>query len=142
MSTWIWYAIGTAIFLAAADVFVKIASNRISSSYALLIFGTITFLIALAWVVWERRQGTMQFVESGGIAAAAAVGLAFTSVTIGLYLTYAAGAPISVATPMIRLSGLLLASLIGIAAFSEPLTARYGLGIVLAICGIVLIAAR
>jgi drug/metabolite transporter (DMT)-like permease len=68
--------------------------------------------------------------------------LAFSAATLLIYLTFGAGAPISVASPAIRLGALLLASLIGLTLFHEPLTWRYVLGMVLAVSGIYLIIIR
>jgi drug/metabolite transporter (DMT)-like permease len=77
-----------------------------------------------------------------GILAAIIVGITFSLVTLGLYVTFGAGAPISVASPLIRLTGLVLASIIGLTFLREPLTARYVLGVILACLGIYLIISR
>ena len=45
MPNWIFIAMGTAILLASADVFVKLASGKLSNSFALVIFGLCTFSI-------------------------------------------------------------------------------------------------
>jgi drug/metabolite transporter (DMT)-like permease len=61
---------------------------------------------------------------------------------LGLYVTFGAGAPISLASPLIRLTGVLIASLVGIAWLREPLTARYLLGFALVCVGVYLIITR
>ena len=142
MPIWIYYAAGTAVFLATADVFVKLAAGKLSNSVALLLYGCTTFLVALSWVIWERSQGIAQFAQPLGILFGVGVGIAFTFVTLGLYTTFAAGAPISLASPFIRLSGLLLASLMGLLILGEPFNWRYVLGVLLACSGIYLIITR
>lgn len=132
----------TAMLLATADFLVKLTAGKISNSVALLLFGSATFLISLTWVIWERSQGVSQHAQTSGIVTAVAVGVTFTFVTLGLYTTFGAGAPISLASPFIRLGGLLLASLAGVVLLQEPLNWRYGMGIVLAISGIYLIVTR
>ena len=139
---WIIYALGTAVGLASADVLVKLASGKISNSIALLIYGTCTFLVGLGWVLWQRLHHAQQFAHPNGILAAIGVGLAFSAVTGGLYITFGAGAPISLASPFIRLLGLLLASLVGILLLKEPFTWRYAVGMILAIVGVYLIITR
>jgi drug/metabolite transporter (DMT)-like permease len=96
----------------------------------------------LAWVLWEQSRGELLPVQPGGIAAAIGVGLAFTLVTIGLYLTFGAGAPVSVASPVIRLAGLLIVSLAGLVLLDEPFNVRYLAGVLLAVSGVGLILTR
>jgi transporter family protein len=139
---WILYASGTAIILASADFFVKMAAGKLSNSMALFLYGSCTFGAGLAWVVWQRVQGVPQFAEPQGIWAAVGVGVAFSLVTVGLYLTFGAGAPISLASPFIRICGLLLASTAGLVLLREPLTWRYVIGMVLACSGVYLIITR
>ncbi len=142
MPTWIFYAAGTAVLLATADVLVKFAAGKLSNSIALLLFGCSTFLISAVWVVLERARGTPQLAQPLGMLVATVVGITFTFVTLGLYTTFAAGAPISLASPVIRLGGLLLASMVGLLLFREPFTWRYAIGVLLALSGIYLIITR
>ena len=139
---WIPYAAVTALALAAADVCVKLASGKLSNSLGLLLYGACTFATGLGWVLLERAQGMPLFARPAGVVAALGVGVAVSIVTVGLYLTFGAGAPISLASPVIRLGGLLLAGIVGIALLREPLTARYVIGLALAVAGMVLILTR
>ncbi len=142
MATWVIFALITSLALACADIFVKLAAGKLSNSLAMLIYGICTFAFGLIWVVWQRVQGGTQFAQTSGVFAAAGVGLAFSFVTLGIYITFGAGAPVSQASPTIRLSGLLLASLIGLLFFREPFTPRYMAGALLAIAGVYLIVTR
>ena len=139
---WILYALGTALALAAADFCVKLAAGKLSNSVALLLYGSCTFLTGLGWVLWQRAHGVPQHAQTSGILAALGVGVAFSLVTLGLYATFGAGAPISVASPVIRLGGLLLASLAGLVLLQEPLSWRYIIGLLLACSGVYLIVTR
>lgn len=139
---WIPYALATAFALATADFFVKLAAGRLSNSLGLLLYGSCTFLFGLGWVLWQRTQGLPQHAQPAGVLAALGVGIAFSLVTVGLYASFGAGAPISVASPVIRLAGLLLASLAGLILLREPLTWRYVLGVLLAGGGVYLILTR
>jgi len=139
---WIVYALGTALALGLADLSVKLASGKISNSLALLLYGSCTFLAGLGWVLWQRWHGVQQYAQPTGFLAAVGVGVAFSIVTLGLYVTFGAGAPISLASPLIRLAGVLVASLVGIAWLREPLSARYLLGFALVTLGVYLIITR
>ena len=140
--TWMVYAMGTAVALAIADVCVKLAAGKLSNSLALLIYASVSVISALIWIVWQRLHGDTLFAQPGGVAAAIGVGVAFGLVTIGLYATFGAGAPVSLGSPVIRLGGLLLASALGIVLLREPLSLRYMLGVLLACAGIYLIVTR
>ena len=137
--SWIPYAFGTAFALAAADFFIKLAAGKLSNSLALLLYGSCTFLAGVGWVLLDRIRSVEQHAQVQGILAAIGVGISFSLVTLGLYLTFEAGAHISRASPLIRLGGLLVASVAGLALFREPLTFRYVLGMVLACSGVYLI---
>ena len=139
---WLAYALGTALALALADFCVKLASGKLSNSLGLLIYGTSTFLAGAGWVLWQRAAGAPLFVRMEGVWPAVGVGVAFSAVTVGLYATFGAGAPISLAAPTIRLGGLLLASAAGVVLLREPLTARYVVGVLLAVGGMYLIVTR
>jgi transporter family protein len=139
---WIPYALLTALALAAADFCVKLASGKLSNSVALLLYGSCTFLSGLGWVLWQKLNGVPQHVQMPGVWAALGVGVSFSIVTVGLYATFGAGAPISLASPVIRLGGLLLAAIAGLVLLREPLTWRYAIGLALAVGGIYLIVTR
>ena len=99
---WIPYAMVCALFLASADFFVKLASSRISSSLGAMVYGLTTLTAGLAWVLYERATGQPQFSTPQGWGYAFLVGLAFSGVTILLYVTLTR-VEVSVGSPTIRL---------------------------------------
>lgn len=139
---WILYASFTALFLALADSFVKFASGRLSNSVALLIYGGCTFATGLGWVMVQYFRGVPLGAQPAGIIYALGVGVSFSAVTVGLYLTFGAGAPISVASPFIRLGGLVIASLVGLTILGEPFSLRYAAGMLLIFVGLYLVVLR
>jgi len=102
---WISYAIGAAVALAAADFFIKIAAGKLSNSLGLLIYGSCTFIAGLSWVLLDKIRGVGLHAQTVGVVSATGVGVSFSLVTICLYLTFGAGAPISLGAPFIRLGG-------------------------------------
>ena len=136
------YAVATAFALAVADIFVKLAAGKLSNSLAVLLYGSCTFLTGLVWVLWQWAHGVPQHAQTSGVLAALGVGFAFSGVTLGLYLTFGAGAPISVGSPVIRLGGILLASMAGLVLLREPLTLRYVIGMLLVCSGMYLILTK
>ena len=139
---WISYAVGAAVALAAADFFLKLAAGKLSNSLGLLIYGSCTFIAGLSWVLLDKIRGVGLHAQTVGVVSATGVGVSFSLVTICLYLTFGAGAPVSLGAPFIRLGGLIIVSLAGLFILHEPLTWRYAVGMILAISGVFLIVTR
>ncbi|MFQ5408676.1 MAG: hypothetical protein ACE5FI_09690 [Anaerolineales bacterium] len=142
MLTWQTYAIGTAIALATADFFVKLTSGRISNGVAMFVFGVCTFVMSSGYLLWQRASGVPQHAQGVGVLTAIGVGVFFSLVTIGLYTAFSLGAPVSVASPAVRIGGLTLVSIAGILLLREALTVRYIVGMALALAGVYLIITR
>jgi uncharacterized membrane protein len=138
---WLPYALLCSIFLASADFFVKLASNKISSSMGMLVYGATTFTVGLIWVGSLKLTKQPLLITRPGLLYSLAVGLAFSTVTILLYLTFAR-VNVSLGSPTIRVTGILLASMLGILLLHEPFTWRYLIGLILTIVGIALIVFR
>lgn len=138
---WIPYALLCSIFLASADFFVKLASNKISSSMGMLVYGATTFTVGLTWVGYLKVTKQPLLITQQGLLYSLAVGIAFSVVTLLLYLTFAR-ISVSIGSPTIRVMGILIASLFGILLLHEPFTWRYLLGLLLTVAGVALIVFR
>jgi len=138
---WLPYALLCSVFLASADFFVKLASNKISSSMGMLIYGATTFVIGFIWVSYLKFTKQSLLITQPGLLYAIAVGVAFGGVTILLYLTFAP-VNVSIGSPTIRVIGILLASMLGILLLHEPFTWRYLIGLILTVAGVALIVFR
>ncbi|HET8670417.1 MAG TPA: EamA family transporter [Candidatus Saccharimonadales bacterium] len=138
---WIPYALLCSIFLASADFFVKLASNKISSSMGMLVYGATTFTVGLTWVGYLKATKQPLLITQQGLLYSLAVGIAFSVVTLLLYLTFAR-ISVSIGSPTIRVMGILIASMFGILLLHEPFTWRYLLGLILTVAGVALIVFR
>jgi uncharacterized membrane protein len=138
---WFPYALICSIFLASADFFVKLASNKISSSMGMLVFGATTFTVGLIWVGYLKLTKQPLLITQHGLLYSIAVGVAFSCVTILLYLTFAR-VNVSLGSPTIRVMGIILASMFGILLLNEPFTWRYLFGLILTVAGVALIVFR
>ena len=138
---WFLYALVCSAFLASADFFVKLASNKISASMGMFLYGATTFAVGLAWVSYLKITGQPLLITQTGLLYSIAVGIAFSGVTILLYLTFA-HISVSLGSPTIRVLGIVIASLLGILFLHEPFTWRYALGLLLTIVGAALIVLR
>ena len=138
---WLLYALACSCFLATADFFVKLASNKISASVGMFMYGATTFAVGLAWVSYLKITGQPLLITQSGLLYSLAVGLAFSAVTILLYITFA-HISVSLGSPTIRVLSIVIASLLGILFLHEPFTWRYALGVILTIAGVALIVLR
>ncbi|HEX5941620.1 MAG TPA: EamA family transporter [Anaerolineales bacterium] len=138
---WIPYALLCSIFLASADFFVKLASNKISSSMGMLVYGATTFTVGLTWVGYLKVTKQPLLITQQGLLYSLAVGIAFSVVTLLLYLTFAR-ISVSIGSPTIRVMGILIASMFGILLLHEPFTWRYLLDLLLTVAGVALIVFR
>ena len=138
---WLPYALLCSIFLASADFFVKLASSKISSSVGMLVYGATTFTFGLIWVGYIKLTKQPLLITPQGVLYALAVGIAFSVVTLLLYVTFAR-VNVSVGSPTIRVTGILLASLFGILLLHEPFTWRYLIGLLLTVAGVALVVFR
>jgi len=138
---WFPYALLCSLVLASADFFVKLASNKISASMGMFIYGATTFTVGLIWVSYLKLTKQPLLITWPGLLYSIAVGIAFSSVTILLYLTFAR-VEVSIGSPTIRVMGILLASMLGILLLHEPFTWRYLFGMILTVVGVALIVFR
>ena len=138
---WLPYALACSISLAVADFFIKLASSKISTSMGMFIYGATTFVVGLIWVGYLKITGQPLLITRPGLLYSLAVGLAFSCVTILLYMTFA-HISVSLGSPTIRVLGIVIASLLGILLLHEPFTWRYALGVILTIAGVGLIVLR
>jgi drug/metabolite transporter (DMT)-like permease len=107
----------------------------------MLIYGATTFTVGLIWVGYFKLTKQPLLITQQGLLYSLAVGIAFSVVTLLLYLTFA-HVSVSVGSPTIRVTGILLASVLGILLLHEPFTWRYLIGLLLTVAGVALIVFR
>ncbi len=107
----------------------------------MFVYGATTFTVGLFWVGYLKITHQPLLITQRGLLYAIAAGLAFSFVTILLYLTFV-HVSVSLGSPTIRLLGIIIASLLGLLILREPFTWRYALGVILAIAGVALIVFR
>ena len=138
---WLPYALICSVFLASADFFLKLASNKISASMGMFVYGVTTFVVGTIWVGYMKITKQPLLITQQGLLYSFAVGVAFSTVTILLYLTFAR-VSVSLGSPTIRVMSILIASMLGILLLHEPFTWRYLFGLILTVAGVALIVFR
>jgi uncharacterized membrane protein len=138
---WLPYALACSLFLAGADFFIKLASNKISACMGMLVNSATMFIVGLIWVGYLKITNQSLVITQPGLLYTIAAGVAFSGVTILLFITFA-HVNVSLGSPTIRIMGLVIVSLLGILLLQEPFTWRYALGLIMSIAGVVLIVFR
>jgi len=141
-STALLYAIACAVCLASADFFLKLSSTRISATLGTLIYAVTAAVLAAGWAGWSYSRGSPLMITRAGTLTSVAVGTSFMLVVVFLSSLFATGANLSVAVPVVRFIGIVLAALLGILALGEPISWRYGVGALLTVTGLYLIVTR
>ena len=136
------YALACALSLASADFFLKLSAGRIGRSAGTLVYAATATLVATGWVVSTRLRGIPLTVTAAGVLSSALVGVSFMMVVAFLSGLFAAGANLSVAVPVVRLIGIVIAAALGIVVLGEPLTWRLALGAVLTLVGVYFMVTR
>ncbi|MBI3734266.1 MAG: hypothetical protein HY259_12560 [Chloroflexi bacterium] len=140
--TWILYPIGAALSLAAADFFLKLSSSRISSNLGTLVYALATIIPPAILLLIGRARGDSVTYSGEGLLYSVLMGISFSLVVVFLSLTFASGVNLSVGTPIIRMTGIIIASALGIAVFGEGVSLRYFIGFGLALLGIYFIVTK
>lgn len=136
------YALACALSLASADFFLKLSAGRIGRSAGTLVYAATATLVAAGWVVSTILRGMPLGLTARGVITSALVGVSFMMVVAFLSGLFAAGANLSVAVPVVRLTGIVIAAVLGIVVLREPLTWRLGLGALLTLAGVYFIVTR
>ena len=139
---WMIYVISAALALAAADVFLKAATGKIPNSLGMLLYGSVPFAAGVVWWLIDRRNVNAAAITTKGVILGLSVGVMFATVTFCMYAAFQRGAPITIASPVIRLGGLVVASIVGVALWREPATLRYFAGMLMIFLGIYLMLTR
>jgi uncharacterized membrane protein len=140
--SWLVTAAAAALSLAGADVFLKLSSTRISQSLGTMIYAVFTLVVPAVMLALERRRGVPLRYSEAGIFYAVLMGIAYSLVVVFMMLTFARGVNLSVGAPVIRMAGIVTASVLGILLFREPVSLRYLGGFALALTGIYLMVSR
>jgi drug/metabolite transporter (DMT)-like permease len=138
---WIYYSFAAAIALATADVLLKTAAGKIPNSLGMLLYGSAPFAAGLIWFIVGGRTPSGP-INARGIIAGLGVGIMFSAVTFCMYAAFRSGAPISIASPLIRLGGLVIAAVAGVILWKEPITVRYVVGMAMICMGMFLLLTR
>jgi len=132
---WIAYA-GVVVFGATGiHFFSKLANGAISPLIALSYTMAAGFVFSLCFLPFAQEDALKSFREGKAIILYCAVGICIAVAHMGIFWMFQAGAPMSIATPLVRFGPAVFAVLLGVLFFHEVLKIHHILGLMLAAAG-------
>jgi bacterial/archaeal transporter family protein len=139
MPSWFVYALGAAILYGAHQIFTRLAADHIGDGiggFVVEASAALTILLYLAFLWFGGRWD--QKLTATGVGYSVLTGICVGAGTVAFFLLFQRGGPLS-AVPGILAAGAALMAVAGIAFFGETATWQHVLGVLLAICGLVLL---
>jgi len=136
---WIFWALVAAVLNGVVDFMFKLSSGKINSALGGIILNLVGIVPLVAFFVYIYLNKQAVVVTKQGFAFMAIAGVCVGMITIALFKMFSTGQNISVATPVMRISGIVFASLLGVIILHEPISLKYIVGFALSILGLFLI---
>lgn len=137
---WITFAILAGTSFGFYNFFVKLASDKLSPTIALMFIAGSSFLIATVSTILFKVSGQQLTFSKGAIWFPIFAGV-FTGIAEILYLfMFAKNAPLNIGAPLVIGLTSIIAVLLGLIFLKEPLSAAKIVGICVTIVGLVILA--
>ena len=137
-NSWIWYAVGSAVFAALTSILAKVGIEGVESNLATAI--RTCYVLVMAWIVvaMKGKLGEVRHIEKGEIGFICASGLATGASWLCYYYAIQTGI-VSIVVPIDKLS-ILVAMAFSAAVFHETYTKRSLTGLALIVTSTIAMA--
>ncbi|MCI6261974.1 MAG: EamA family transporter [Olsenella sp.] len=137
-NSWIWYAVGSAVFAALTSILAKVGIEGVESNLATAI--RTCYVLVMAWVVvaLKEKLGEVRHIEKGELGFICASGLATGASWLCYYYAIQTGI-VSIVVPIDKLS-ILVAMAFSAAVFHETYTKRSLAGLALIVASTIAMA--
>jgi uncharacterized membrane protein len=132
---WVIYAGVVVLGATGIHFFSKIAKGSIDPIIALVYTMVAGLVFSLCFLPFASEPFAKSFSEGKAVVLYALVGVCIAFAHLGIYWMFQAGAPISIATPLVRFAPAVFAVLLGVLFFQESLKLHHAFGLFLAACG-------
>jgi uncharacterized membrane protein len=137
---WLTFAFLTIISYAVFDFFMKLSSQKIDAGLGGFIINAVSAVVLAIFIALVKIRGdSIPGPKPGGILYSLLAGTAIGLATIFFLKMFSSGVNLSVGVPLVRVGIVLLASILGIVILKEGFTAKYIIGMLLALAGLYLI---
>lgn len=137
-NSWIWYAVGSAVFAALTSILAKVGIEGVVSNLATAI--RTCYVLAMAWIVvaMKGKLGEVRHIEKGELGFICASGLATGASWLCYYYAIQTGI-VSIVVPIDKLS-IVVAMAFSVAVFHETYTKRSLAGLALIVASTIAMA--
>ena len=132
---WYGYACITIISATGIHFFSKLAKGMIDPLIAVIYTMAAGLIVAFAFYPFARETFDKSITNYKALALYALIGFCITVAHIGIYFMFKSGAPMSMATPLVRFAPAVFALFLGLFIFHETIKLHQWLGILLAFGG-------
>ncbi len=140
--SWLIYA-GLVIFGATGiHFFAKLSKHILDPVHAVILTTGVAFFCALCFLPFSTKDFIKSEMTVREILICGGVGLCITVAQLGIFYMFRAGAPISIATPLVRFAPAVLAVFLGYIVFQEQLKILQVIGLVMAVVSVVLVTQK
>jgi transporter family protein len=129
-----------ALFLGLYNFFIKMSAGHIHEIVGAVILQVVAFMVGGAALIWLKWKGTPLEISPRGIAFAIFAGIAVGLAEITAFYAFSRGVSASAGIPVMVGGTVLVGVLLGLLVLREQITLLQGLGVVLLIAGIALVA--
>lgn len=134
---WLFFT-GIVIFGAAGiHIFSKMGKGYLDPNVSLVYATGAAFLVSLAFLPFAADGAVKGSFGNKGIVLSCLVGACITIAHFGIFYMYKAGAPITIAMPLVRFAPVALAVIAGFFMFGETLKMQHICGLALALLAVV-----
>ncbi len=132
LAPWVVYACVVVFGATGIHFFSKIAKGNIEPPIALVYTMAAGLLFSICFAFFSNESFVKSMSETKAIALYGAVGISICVANLGIFWMFQAGAPISIATPLVRSAPAIFAVLLGVFFFGEHLKLHHIMGMLLA----------
>lgn len=137
---WLAIALLTAVFFGLYNFFIKVSSGNIHEILGAVILQAVALLLGCALLIYLKQTGDQFSFSSKGILYAVLAGLAVGVAEILTFMVFEKGIAVSIATPVIIGSSVVVSSVLGILFLRETISLIQLFALVLIAGGIMLLA--
>lgn len=137
---WLAIALLTAVFFGLYNFFIKVSSGNIHEILGAVILQAVALLLGCALLIYLKQTGDQFSFSSKGILYAVLAGLAVGVAEILTFMVFEKGIAVSIATPVIIGSSVVVSSVLGILFLRETISLIQLFALALIAGGIMLLA--